>query len=134
MEVISGRRIVLVEPNAALRSAIIDVLTAEFYAVEPCASLEQAVQRADGQSGTLLLVAWQSMQGLLADQHRHRLAALTRQVPVVLMVPRRWARMLDGADLGVAALVAKPFDADELLASVAQAMRASVSVEPAQPV
>jgi DNA-binding response OmpR family regulator len=124
-----SRRILLVEPNVALRSAIVDVLAAEAYDVQPCASLEQALKHADGQSEAVALVAWQSMNGLLAEEHRHNLAALTRRLRLVLMVPRHWARMLDSADLGVAALVAKPFDADELLATVRRAMLHSVAAE-----
>ena len=124
------RRVLLIEPNAALRSAIVDVLSADNYSVELCTTLEQAMQCAAGQADEVALVAWQSMAGLLADEHRDHLAELTRRLRLVLMVPRRWARMLESTDLGVAGLVAKPFDADELLASVQCALRQPVASEP----
>jgi hypothetical protein len=57
------------------------------------------------------------MQGLLAEEHRHRLVELTRRLKLVLMVPRRWAILLERTDLvsAVAGLIPKPVDADELL-------------------
>ena len=117
-----AKRVLLVEPNAALRAAIADILTAEHFEVEVCASLEQAVARAAGPASTLALVAWQCMEGLLAEEHRHNLQELMRELRLVVMVPRRWARMLEGTDLGVTGVVAKPFGADELVASVRGAL------------
>jgi DNA-binding response OmpR family regulator len=108
-------RILLLEPNAALRRAVVELLDGEGYPVEECESLEVVVQRANGRPSAVALVAWQSMEGLLADEHRHHLAELTRRVRLVLMVPRRWQRLLDKSELGFADLVPKPFSADELL-------------------
>ena len=34
---------------------------------------------------------------------------------MVLMVPRRWLRLLDQSQYGFVAMISKPFDADELL-------------------
>lgn len=108
----------LLEPNAALRQAIGEVLAAEDYAVVECTSLDQVLQRAGGDVAQVALVAWQSMEGLLADEHRHHLAQLTARLRLVLMVPRRWKRVLDVADFGFAGVVPKPFDTDELLAAL----------------
>jgi DNA-binding response OmpR family regulator len=120
-------RVLLLEPNAPLRNAILAVLAAEAYHVEACESLEQVLVRSNDRNGgthDVALVAWQAMGGLLAEEHRHRLAELTDQLRVVLMVPRRWARLLDRTDLGayVAGLVAKPFEADELLRTLQRAL------------
>ena len=41
------------------------------------------------------LVAWQAMDGLLADDHRHHLQQLTQRLRLVVMVPRAWARLLE---------------------------------------
>src|SRR3954453_3794083 len=70
------RRVLLLEPNAGLRTAIYEVLTSEQYAVEHYQSLDQVVASAHG-TYHVALVAWQSMEGLLADEHRHTLAQLT---------------------------------------------------------
>jgi DNA-binding response OmpR family regulator len=117
-------RVLLLEPNMTLRNAIFDVLAAEDYDVEPCESLEQVITRAGGDLD-VALVAWQSMEGLLADEHRHLLSQLTGRLRLVLMVPRRWRRLLDESDFGFAGMVAKPFDADELLHSLQVALASS---------
>ena len=79
-----------------------------------CQSLDQVVASANGEHD-VALVAWQSMEGLLADEHRHTLAQLTDRLSMVLMVPRRWLRLLDQSEYGFVAMISKPFDADELL-------------------
>lgn len=116
------RRVLLVEPNAALRSAIVDVLSAEHYRVEACDSLEEVLRSAHGHDSDVALVAWQRMDGLLAEEHKHHLAELTQRLRLVLMVPRGWARVLESADLGVAALVPKPFNAEELVLTLRRVM------------
>jgi DNA-binding response OmpR family regulator len=113
-------RVLLLETNAPLRSAITTVLAAEGFEVQRVDSLDEALSRAMADGQTVALVAWQSMEGLLADEHRRHLADLTRRMRLVVMVPRRWARLLEMTDLsscGVA-LVAKPFEADELISHV----------------
>jgi DNA-binding response OmpR family regulator len=118
------RRILLVEPNAALRSAIISVLEAAQCAVEVCDSLDSVVMRGYGAEDEVALVAWQAMGGLLADEHRYDLQKLTRHLRLVVMVPRAWARLLDTTDLGgcVGGIIPKPFEADELLTALRAAM------------
>jgi CheY-like chemotaxis protein len=109
--------VLLLEPNAALRSAIVTIATAERYRVELVETLEQVLQRATDHKEIVAVVAWQSMQGLLAEEQRSNLVKLTRRLRLVVMVPRRWARLLEGTDLSrsVTALIAKPFQADELI-------------------
>jgi CheY-like chemotaxis protein len=113
-------QVLVVEPNPAVRSAILSVLAAERYQAEACDSLGQVLLRTDGRPSVVALVAWQSMDGLLTEEHRHRLVELTRQLKLVLMVPRRWANLLERTDLGsaVAGLIHKPVDADELLGTL----------------
>jgi DNA-binding response OmpR family regulator len=117
-------RVLLIEPNAALRSALVTVLDAEHYQVEPCDTLEQVLVRTDEGSRVIALVAWQSMEGLLAEEHRHHLVELSRRLRLVPMVPRRWLRLWESTDLGVAVagLVPKPVEAEELLGTLKRAM------------
>jgi CheY-like chemotaxis protein len=112
--------ILLLEPNVNLRRAVHELLVGEGYQVADCGSLEEVMQSANGPASAVALVAWQSMDGLLADAHRHQLADVTRRVRLVLMVPRRWQRLLNGSTLGFAGLVPKPFSADELLDQLSQ--------------
>jgi DNA-binding response OmpR family regulator len=124
----SWTRVLVLEPNAALRSAILTVLAAEHYQVEVCHSLREVVLSANGSSDTVALVAWQAMDGLLAEQHRQSLIELTRRLRLVVMVPRTWARLLQSTDVSrlVAGLIAKPFEADDLLGSVHAALASPV--------
>jgi DNA-binding response OmpR family regulator len=128
----SGVRVLLLEPNAALRAAIQTILSAEGYQIQVCSSLEQLVVRAHASPTAIALAAWQTMDGLLAEEHRHDLSLLTRHVRLVLMVPRRWARLLESTDLrdSIAGMVAKPFAAEELLDALEAAL--SVPVEAAR--
>jgi FixJ family two-component response regulator len=121
-------QVLLVEPNAALRSAVLTLLAAECFEAEAVDSLDAALSRAVSSDRTVALVAWQSMHGLLSEEHRHHLAELSRRLRLVVMVPRRWARLLDATDLRscVTGLIAKPFQADELIDTLQQALAQTV--------
>ena len=106
------------------------VLEGAEFEVTLCDTLDQVLLQTSAEHGAVALVAWQAMDGLLADEHRNHLLNLTRRVRLVIMVPRRWSRLLDATDLGdiVAGIVAKPFEADELIGAVRAASRESVDV------
>jgi len=116
--------VLLLEPNAVLRSAIQSVLEAASHPVQVCDSLAQVLTDARGRPDTVALVAWQATGGLLADEQRGRLTQLTSRVRLVVMVPRRWSRLLDLTDLRdvLAGILTKPFESDELLATVQHAV------------
>jgi len=116
-------RVLLLEPNAALRSAILTILTAEHYQAEVIESLEQGLDLASETANAVALVAWQTMQGLLSEDHRAELADVNGRLRLVVMVPRRWSRLLDATDLSsaVAGLIAKPFEAEELIQKLSAA-------------
>ena len=124
-------RVLVLEPNAALRSALVTLLTAEHYGVEAHTSLEQVVAAADGSVDAVGLIAWQSMRGLLAEERRRDLVELAARVRIVVMVPRTWARLLESTEVTriVAGLVAKPFQADELLGVLKNALATPLSGE-----
>jgi DNA-binding response OmpR family regulator len=115
-------RVFVVEPNAALRAGIVEILEAERYAVRQCGSLDQVVREDETDHCDVALVAWQSMNGLLSDEHRQDLAECVRRLHLIVMVPQSWGRMLESEDLGGAVLLEKPFHAEELLGCV-EAMR-----------
>src|SRR5689334_13856043 len=110
-------RVLLLEPNVALRTAIATILGAERFRVDVVDSLEQLLEEAEPVETSVALVAWQGMHGLLAEERRSDLRDVTRRVRLVVMVPRPWWRLLEGTDLtdAVTGLIAKPFEADELL-------------------
>ena len=122
---LAASRVYLVEPNVSLRSAEQAVLQDANFDVAVCSSLDQVVARTRADPAAVALIAWQAMGGLLADERRNHLRELTHRVRLVVMVPRRWSRLLDATDLGdvVAGFVAKPFEADELIEAVRAASR-----------
>ena len=115
-------RVFLLEPKADLRRALEEVLRAEGYGVEPCDSLQGLVERNAADGCDLALTAWQSLQGLLADERRRDLAQLAAHMPMVIMLPRSWLKVLQPLDLPVRGLLAKPFDAEELLECVSRSI------------
>jgi DNA-binding NtrC family response regulator len=115
------RRILLVLRDSRLRAALDVLLQGEGFEPVTCAGIASLTTAACGESDEIALVDWTMAEGLLAEEHRPGLRALARRVPMVLIVPCRWASLLSEEDLGVAALLPKPFDADALLAAVRRA-------------
>ena len=109
------RRVLLLEPSPPLRHAIRDLLAAGYHGVV-CESVEQLVSTARSGPPELALAAWQSLEGLLVDDRLHDLAAVSRRLRLVPMVPRGWLRVLRPAELGVAGVLARPVQREELLA------------------
>jgi CheY-like chemotaxis protein len=127
----SRGRVLLLEPNAALRSAISTILAAEQYEVEIVDSLEQVLGLEAAADRAVALVAWQAMHGLLDDARRAELTDITRRLRLVVMVPRHWWRLLEATDLGrvVTGLIAKPFQADELIEVLNAALASELSMD-----
>jgi DNA-binding response OmpR family regulator len=127
---ITGPRVFLIEPNATLRSAVVAVLTAEHYQIQTCSSLRDVLLRTEDHAPTVALVVWQSMDGLLAEERRRALAELTQRIRLIVLVPRHWARLLKQTDIAttVAGIVAKPFEADELLHALRRALAVPADV------
>jgi DNA-binding NtrC family response regulator len=127
----SRGRVLLLEPNAALRSAILTILTAERFETEVVESLDQALSLVNEADHIVALAAWQTMQGLLAEDHRAELAEINRRLRVVVMVPRRWSRLLEATDLAsaVVGLISKPFEADELIETLSAAFAVPAATE-----
>jgi CheY-like chemotaxis protein len=117
-------RLLLVEPNPTARAAIRELLDPQQYRVEVCDSLDQVIAQSGGAPNLVALVAWQAMGGLLADEHRNHLLKVTNRIRLIVLVPRRWAPLLEPTDLGkvVAGIVPKPFEPDELATALDAAL------------
>jgi DNA-binding response OmpR family regulator len=109
-------RILLLEPSPVLRQSVEEVLLAEGYQVVACESVEELVTSARVGPPQLALAAWLSLEGLMVDDRLHDLAAVSRRLRLVPMVPRGWLTVVRPAELGVAGVLARPVERDELLA------------------
>jgi DNA-binding response OmpR family regulator len=109
-------RILLLEPNPVLHQTLHDLLMAAGYQVVTCDSVEELVSSARAGPPLLALAAWQSLEGLMIDERLHDLAAVSRHLRLVPMVPRGWLSVLRPAELGVTAVLARPVEPQELVA------------------
>ena len=112
--------ILLVVRDARLRAGLDALLRDEGFEPVVCPGIASLATRS-GDSDEIVLLDWTMAGGLLADEQRPGLLALARRVPIVLMVPSRWASLISEEDLGIAALLPKPFNADALLAALRRA-------------
>jgi DNA-binding response OmpR family regulator len=111
-----AQRILLLEPSPVLRQAVEEALAGGGYEVVVCESVEQLVARAEAGPPQLALAAWPTLEGLMVEERLHDLAAVSRRLRLVPMVPRGWLSVLRPAELGLAGVLARPIDRDELLA------------------
>jgi DNA-binding response OmpR family regulator len=119
-------RVLLLEDEAALREVLAEALLGEGYQVETSRTFAELYRAAAERRGDLALADfWGPSQLVLTDEDLAQLARLTRLLPVVLMTARCWADALTAEQLGALALVRKPFELEELLATVGVAVRES---------
>ena len=109
-------RLLLVEDDASLAGTLIELLTEEGYHVTPAATRQAALHLARTELWDLVLAS------TLSPPHPQPepgdlifLRTLAAHAPVALLTAQAWARRVRPADLGVRAILAKPFDLDELL-------------------
>jgi DNA-binding response OmpR family regulator len=116
---VAARGLVL-EDDPTIRELIEAVFEDEGFETRRCASPEEAVKLV-GESASTLLVAdfWGASHTDLASDEREQIVRLAETVPTILVTGRTWAGRLEAADLGLVALVRKPFDIDELQGCVA---------------
>ena len=118
-------RVLLVEDDESIAAVVTDVLAEERHEVTRAASRGDGLELAASQPFDLVLTdsfgerGKQPSSGDLAALHR-----LAGYAPVVLVTAHGWARRLSAAEVGVAAIVRKPFDLEELLAVVRDVGRA----------
>jgi DNA-binding response OmpR family regulator len=117
------QRVLLVIRDARLRGALDATLRAHGIHVVQCASVGDLGSSASREAGEVALLDWSLTEGLLTEEHRPDLRTLGRLVPIALLVPGPWRRLLSAEDLGVAVLVPKPCGAEALLGLLDQATR-----------
>jgi DNA-binding response OmpR family regulator len=115
----TGGRVLLLEDDTALRGLLMEALVGEGFDVSECDNYEQIRASASRGDGDIVVADfWGGSQRALPDDERSQIRELCSLAPVVLLTGRSWAAETNAQDLGVRALIRKPFDLDNLLYTV----------------
>ena len=120
----------LVEDDAEVRSSVAEILELEGFAVDTAIHGQQALDklRAGAAPCVLLLdLMMPVMNGLELLEHLREEAEL-RTPPVIVLSANRG---YEAEDLGVAAIVRKPFDVDALVGNITRVLGNTVEPSPA---
>jgi DNA-binding response OmpR family regulator len=107
--------IAILDDDATLRELLRDVLEVEGCSVVVCSSLMELHQAAVRGAVLAIVDGWGSGHLTLGDIERQQIIDLARLVPTVLMSGRTWAAKVTAGELGLVALLPKPFDLQALL-------------------
>ncbi len=121
-------RILIAEDDAEIADLLRMALEDEGYQADSVSEAQAAIS-ALGETNYALLIAdqLQGPSGGLTDALRHWVVQVARGQPTILLTARDWAAYITpearaelAAELGVAAILPKPFDVDALLDLVAR--------------
>jgi DNA-binding response OmpR family regulator len=108
----------------ALRGLLEEALLSEGFRVSTCESfLDIRAAAAAHQGDVIVADFWGGSQRTLTEAARNEIRELTSLLPLILLTGRSWAASTTAAELGARALIRKPFDLDELLATVGAAFQ-----------
>jgi DNA-binding response OmpR family regulator len=117
-------RILLAEDDPSIAAVTLELLAGEGYDVTHASTQGQARRLARAASWDLFLV---DMFGASYErpgrEDRAFLRELAARGPVIVVTARAWAARVSAAELGVAAILAKPYDVVELLGLIRSVTR-----------
>ena len=122
--------VLLVEDDAEVRTSVAEILELEGFAVDTAIHGQQALDklRSGATPNVLLLdLMMPVMNGLELLEHLREEAEL-RPPPVIVLSANRG---YEAEDLGVAAIVRKPFDVDALVGNIARVLGTAGRPSPA---
>jgi DNA-binding NtrC family response regulator len=110
--------VVIYEDDDGIRTVLVDVLEMEGLDVGVCTTVFELHQAAIAGARVAITDSWGKSYEVLDTAEREQIRALARMLPTILISGRGWAAAADEYDLGLAGLLTKPFDVDELLRCV----------------
>ena len=118
-------QILVLEDDPVTRTVLECVFADDGHRVRVCESREQLLEPAATTPGALAVADfWGSSHQCLADDERAQIVHLARTLPTIMVTGRTWAATVTAEEVGLTALVHKPFDVDDLAAVVAETLRA----------
>jgi DNA-binding NtrC family response regulator len=120
----SRGRVLLLEDDPALRGLLHELLGLEDFEVVLCESYEAIrAAAATAQGDVVVADFWGTAQRTLSASGRAQIVELAQLMPVILLTGRSWAYGVTAEELGAWALMHKPFDLDELLKVIGDALQ-----------
>jgi len=117
------QRALLLEDDVALRDLLREAFAGEDIEVRVCESFAEVRAAASRQEADIVIADfWRGSQRTLPDSDRDDIRELCSYLPVILLTGRTWAADTTAEELGAHALIRKPFDLDDLLRSVEDAV------------
>ena len=124
----SRGRVLLLEDDLALCSLLEEALGSEELEVETCDSFESLYARASSRRGDVVVADfWGGAHRALDDVARQQLHELGSVLPLVLLTGRSWAVGTTAGELGVRAVIHKPFDLNELIETLNEIVHPATS-------
>ena len=112
-------RVLLVEDDAVLASVMLDALTDSGHSARHVNNPDEAFRLANAERWDAIVVDGFGDSYMQPDaEYRTAVRQLGRRSPVVVTSARAWAGSASAADLGVAAILSKPFDIDQLIGTL----------------
>jgi DNA-binding response OmpR family regulator len=120
----SRARVLLLEDDVALRGLLQEVLGLEGFVITAFESFDDVRRAAQQQDGEIILADfWGGAQRTLNEAGRQQIRELCQLLPVILLTGRSWASDTTAEELGARALMRKPFDLDDLLATIERVLQ-----------
>ncbi|MCA1646312.1 MAG: hypothetical protein LC797_12930 [Chloroflexi bacterium] len=133
--VMTRQRILLLEGDGPTAALLCDLFGDEGLDVTVCGSLGELRTRVVQYSRAAVVSdSWATGEyEMLSAQHRAEIVALARAAEVILTTARPWAKHIQASELGIVAIIEKPYDLNRLMTAVRDALaRADISATAAQ--
>jgi two-component system, NtrC family, nitrogen regulation response regulator GlnG len=116
-------RALLLEDDVALRDLLLEAFVGEDIDVRICDSFTEVREAAKRREADIVVADfWGGSQRTLPQSDREDIRELASYLPVILLTGRTWAAETTAEELGALALIRKPFDLDDLLRTVEEAV------------
>lgn len=116
-------RALLLEDDVALRDLLLEAFAGENIEVRVCDTIAEVRDAASRKEADIVVADfWGGSQRVLPESDRDEIRELGSYLPVILLTGRTWAAETSAEELGAHALIRKPFDLNDLLRAIEEAV------------